>query len=90
MALHRLQLARFQLAWMVTVVALLASFGRFSLPLFLGASLVGLLLLVEIGTPQHVAPSWIVGLRRFLLVCLVVFGSYVVYRLALLVPAGAI
>lgn len=64
--------------------------GSMSVPLFLSAALAGLVVLVEIATPRHARPPWIVWLRRFVFAGLVVFGLYVAFRMALMVPEGAV
>lgn len=75
---------------MLAVLGVLVAFDALSLPLFLTAALLGLLVLVERETPQYVTPPWVVGLRRFVAVGLVGFGLYVLYRLVLMLPEGAL
>lgn len=67
---------------MLAVVAILTLFDRVTLPLVFSASLGGLIVLVEMGTPRYSRPSWVVGLRRFTLGGFVVFGLYVIGQLA--------
>lgn len=80
--LDRVQIARFQIAWMLAVVGVLTLFDSVTLPLLFSASLGGLIVLVEMGTPEYSRPSWVVGLRRFTLGAFVLFGLYVVSQLA--------
>lgn len=79
--LDRLQVARFQLAWMLAVVGILALFDRVTLPFVFSVSLGGLIVLVEMGTPRYSRPSWVVGVRRFTLGGFVLFGVYVMVQL---------
>ena len=75
---------------MVSVIALLVLFDAMSIPLFLTAAFVGLIVLVEMASPRYARPRWTNGLRRFVQFGFVVFGLYVAFRLALMVPAGAV
>lgn len=75
---------------MLAIVLVLTVFDVMSVPVFLSAALAILLVLVEMGTPRYVRPSWITGLRWFALIGLAVFGLYVGVRMVGMIPPGAL
>lgn len=87
--LDRIRVVRIQIIWMLAVVVLLVLFSAMSIPLFLSASLVGLVVLVEMATPRYARPSWVGGLRRFVIAGLIVFGLYVAVRMLQMIPPEA-
>jgi hypothetical protein len=75
---------------MLAVLGVLVLFDSWSLPLFLSATLVGMLVVVERETPRYVRPAWIVGMRQFVAVCLVAFALFVLIRIAQLAPESVV
>lgn len=75
---------------MISIAVVLTLFDELSIALFLTASLGGLIVLVETASPRYVRPSWLLGLRRFVAVGLVVFGIYLAVRLSRLAPPGVL
>ena len=68
-----------QLAWMLSVIFVLALFDALSLELFYVLSLIGLLIVTELTAPVNVTPEWRRRLRWVVLAGLAVFG-YIVLR----------
>ena len=68
-----------QLAWMLSVIVILALFDALSLELFFLLSLIGLLIVTELTAPVNVTPEWRRRLRWVVLAGLAVFG-YIVVR----------
>lgn len=68
----------------------LAALGVLSYELYFVASLVGLLVVVELTAPVAVAPRWRVRLRWLAVAGLVVFALVLVRRLVGLLPAGVV
>lgn len=75
---------------MLAVLVSLTLLGALSLSLFLGASLVGLLVAVELTSPVNVDPAWRSRLRWLVLLALVGYGV-LVFRHALdALPSGVV
>lgn len=79
-----------QLAWMLATVVLLSAFGLLSFELFFLASLVGLLVLVELTSPVNVTPQWRARLKWIILLGLVGFAYFMVQRILAVLPSGAL
>ena len=73
---------------MLVTLVLLSGFGLLSLELFFLASLVGLLVLVELTSPVNVAPRWRARLKWILLLGLVGFGYVMIRRILAVLPDG--
>ena len=68
-----------QLAWMLSVIVLLALFDALSPEIFFFFSLIGLLIVTDLTAPVNVTPEWRRRLRWVVLAGLAVFG-YIVVR----------
>ena len=90
MTRSRLRFVRGLVAWMAGVCLVLTALDAMSLRLFLGASLVGLLLAVETTTPVNVAPAWRSRLRWVVLVGLLAFGAAALRRALAVLPEGVL
>lgn len=87
--LRRRQAIRLQSVYMVVVLIVLGTFGRLSLPLFLTAALVGLVVLAETARRPHADPPWVRRLRRSAAVGLGLFALYLLVRMRGMLPASA-
>ena len=70
-----------QVAWMLTVVVVLAAIGSLSLELFFFLSLVGFFLVVELTSPVAVTPPWRRRIRWIIAAGFLVFAYLVARRL---------
>lgn len=86
----RLRFVRGQVAWMVGACLLLAALDALTLRLFLGASLVGLFLAVELTSPVNVEPKWRTRLRWLVVLGLLAFGLVVLRRTIAVLPEGVL
>ncbi|MXV64202.1 hypothetical protein GS429_19455 [Natronorubrum sp. JWXQ-INN-674] len=77
---------RWQLAWMLAAVLVLAALGSFSYELYFVLSLIGLLIVTELTAPFTVTPEWRRRLRWLILFGLVGFAVVVVRRILEILP----
>ncbi|MFP8891058.1 hypothetical protein ACLI4U_15010 [Natrialbaceae archaeon A-CW2] len=77
---RRLRFIHGQLAWMVAAIFFLAVLDSLSLGLFFLISLLGLLIVTDLTTPQNVTPAWRSRLRWVILAGLVGTGYVVAQR----------
>jgi hypothetical protein len=75
-----------QMAWMLTVLILLAALGSLTLELFFVLSLIGFLVVVELTAPVAVSPRWRRRIPWLIAAGLVVFGYIVVRRILEILP----
>ncbi|NEU58121.1 hypothetical protein [Halorussus sp. MSC15.2] len=78
-----------QTAWMLAAVLVLAVVDGLSLRVFLVASLVGFLVMMEFTAPFDVTPAWRRRLKWFVLLGLLVFAYVLGRRILELMPEGA-
>lgn len=75
-------------AWMVSVVLLLATLDALELELFFVVSLIGLLVVVELTAPFNVTPRWRRRLLPVILLGLAGFSYIVIRRIIEILPEG--
>ena len=90
MTRSRLRFVRGLVAWMAGACLLLTALDAMSLRLFLGASLVGVFLAVEVATPVNVAPRWRSRLRWVVLAGVLAFGAVALRRVLAVLPEGVL
>lgn len=75
-------------AWMVSVILLLAALDALELELFFVVSLIGLLVVVELTAPFNVTPRWRRRLLPVILLGLAGFSYIVIRRIIEILPEG--
>ena len=75
-------------AWMVSVILLLAALDALELELFFVVSLIGLLVVVELTAPFNVTPRWRRRLFPAILLGLAGFSYIVIRRIIEILPEG--
>ncbi|QKG92010.1 hypothetical protein HPS36_03765 [Halorubrum salinarum] len=75
-------------AWMVSVILLLAALNALELELFFVVSLIGLLVVVELTAPFNVTPQWRRRLLPVILAGLAGFSYIVIRRIIEILPEG--
>ncbi|MFC7079074.1 hypothetical protein [Halorussus caseinilyticus] len=77
-----------QTAWMLATVVVLAALDALTARVFLVASLVGFLVMMEFTAPFDVTPAWRRRLKWFVLFGLLVFAYLLGKRVLALLPEG--
>lgn len=75
-------------AWMVSMIVVLAALDALELELFFVISLIGLLVVVELTAPFNVTPRWRRRLLPILFIGLAGFGYIVIRRIVEILPEG--
>jgi hypothetical protein len=87
---RRLQFVHGQLAWMLSVILLLALLDSLTVELFFVISLIGLLIVVELTAPFRITPQWRKRLWVLIGLGLLGFGVIVIRRILDILPPGVL
>lgn len=87
---HRLRVVHALVGWMLAALVVLAALDALTYERYFVASLVGLLVVLELTAPLAVAPPWRTRLRWVAAVGLLVFAAVVVRRVLAVLPPGVV
>ncbi|WP_132059391.1 hypothetical protein [Halorussus amylolyticus] len=87
---RRLRFVRVLVALLLAVVVVLTLFDALALELFLGASVVGLLVVFEVVASSTVSAGWHGSVRWVVLAGLAAFGLVVARRMVGMLPPGVL